>query len=212
MKNKVNWRNVLLALTKRGKVDVAGIVSLEGQTLACTGNWDIKPAEILGITVTIGSPYPAMTKIKFFNTLFTCFHHHETGTIIGRAEHLMLVAHQTKSCVLIGLKDTDAPGSCIYEITELGKQIDRRGLWSAWRDVVANHCKVRSLVSYSITKSMAVNIRWGRRGYSIIPMETLKFIYSFIQRRCNRTCLKDAVWYSWQRLSEISKNTDNNKH
>ena len=116
---------------RRGKVDTVGIIDLKEpnlRTLICTTNWEAKTAEILGLVGVISSPYSAMTKLKFCNTIYTCFRpDNDVETIVGRADGKILVAVKCEHCLVVGLKDLDAPGSCLYEVTELSKHLRLKG-------------------------------------------------------------------------------------
>ncbi|KAK6188064.1 hypothetical protein SNE40_004328 [Patella caerulea] len=124
----MTWEGLLSRLTNRGKVETAAITNLEGEVLASTADWHISTTETVGVLKAVCSNYGSLIKMKISDDLYTCFRHDNCDTIVGKAEDKVLVAHKCQQCMIIGFADVESPGSCIYDITEFGKHIEKRGL------------------------------------------------------------------------------------
>ncbi|ESP05213.1 hypothetical protein LOTGIDRAFT_227877 [Lottia gigantea] len=124
----MTWESLLDRLTSRGKVETVAITNLEGEVLASTADWDLTDGETIGILKAVSSHYDSLIRMKITDTMYTCFRHDNSETIVGKAENRVLVAHICHQCMVIGFSDIQSPGSCIYDITEFGKHIEKRGL------------------------------------------------------------------------------------
>ena len=117
------WNDLLRGLIKRGKVENAAIINFEGEIVAISDQWKISPGDAVGLLNATLSTYPALTKLSISQHTFTCFTHGSNGTIVGRADSHVLVAHRSEKFIVVGVSDPEAPGSCIYEVVEFGKHI-----------------------------------------------------------------------------------------
>lgn len=128
MRDTMKVGDLLVKLVNRGKVDSVVLANLDGEIIAATPSCPVKASEVAAALTATHSNYTAMTKMTFCDDVFVCFHHDNRGTIVGRADDKVMVAHKSSQYLIIGLSYVESPGSCLYEVTEFGKHIKKRGL------------------------------------------------------------------------------------
>lgn len=129
------FRSLINRLLARGKVESVAILDLDGNVLVRSENLDLSQRDVRTILSALKagertSASIGLMKIPLRDTTFTCMFQAASnglpGPLVGRADDLMFAAVKTSKCVVIGFSDLESPGSCIYEISEMGRVLELR--------------------------------------------------------------------------------------
>lgn len=120
-------RNLLLKLTRNGKIERAAIIDKAGKIVACSANFTFKDSDVKTLNYALSGQYSSLVRMKFGNEMFMCFRQCEDNdTLLGKNGEEILVAHRKNGFLVVGIGHSDTPGSCLYEVTRFAKRFDSK--------------------------------------------------------------------------------------
>lgn len=114
-------------LLRKSKVKQAAILDMNGDIHHVTSGWNLQADDGRKLCqVMTASPTQGLWKVAVFGEDFRCMHCDSEGTILGNSSTKVMVAHVTRSRIIVGLSPLDLQGSCLHEVKQLWTAVESR--------------------------------------------------------------------------------------